>query len=256
METLIILPGWVTKYIGDKEHSIAEYYENILPFLLFSKKNGKKFDVHIIEFPGFGQNPQPENSWQLNDFVEYLNQYIDNLTPHLPHPTVSILGHSFGGQVAAKFAELYPEKVKKLVLYNAACIRENKNSENLFFNLESFKNIGRIIFARFPFLRKIFYKIFVRNSDYAKLSAIMQKTMSNVLEEDLTDILPKIKTETLVLWGNTDTMTPLNQGLKIKKLLPNAKITIHPGGHSFHLKDPKTFSEYIKNFLAPTHQNA
>lgn len=234
MEALIIIPGWITKYIVDKEHSIADYYENIMPFF------EKDFNVKIIEFPGFGTNPEPEKPWALDDFVNYLLEQLNQLEIRNFH----IIGHSFGGQVATKFAYLYPEKVEKLVLYNSACIRDKKEYSHFL------KKIGMVIFAILPFLRWIFYKIFTGSTSYLKLPKIMQKTMSNILKEDLTEILPKIKTETLVLWGSNDKITPLNQGLKIKKLIPNSKIVVHPGGHNFHLQDPKTFTEYVKNFIA------
>lgn len=259
METLIIIPGWVNKYIVNQDKPISQFYDGIVSLL------EKNFQVRLIEFPGFGQTPASSQPWQLDNFVAYLKEYIEPSPPSLFDQLESIvlkkaveiegteegkdkiylLGHSFGGQVAAKFAYLYPEKVKKLILYNAACIRKQKLQEG-----QGWQKLTKFASTRFPFWRKIYYKVFVGQTDYLKLSPVMQQTMSNILQEDLTAILPQLQVETLVLWGSQDKITPLPQGLKIKRLIPDVKMIVHPGGHSFHLQDPLTFVQYIKNFTA------
>lgn len=235
-ESLIILPGWVTKYILDRPRSIAEFYESLVPLL-------SGYAVRIIEFPGFGQTPEPPQPWGVDDFVEFLRAELDRVGIKQAH----LLGHSFGGQVAAKFAFRYPDRVGKLVLYNAACLRERSFKVELMGKL---KNIGSVVFQLVPPLRKVFYKLAIGSTDYARLPLIMRETMGRIVREDLGGILPHLSHETLVLWGSADSVTPLRQGLTIKRLIPRAKIVVHPGGHSFHRTDPSTFASHVKNFLA------
>lgn len=235
-EHIVILPGWVTKYILDREHSIAEFYEPLVPLL-------SGYDVRIIEFPGFGQTPEPPQPWGVDDFVEFLRAELDRIGIEKTH----VFGHSFGGQVAAKFAFRYPDRVSKLVLYNAACLREQSPKLEA---LRKLKNIGGAIFRLVPPLRKVFYKLAVGSTDYTRLPPIMRETMGRIVREDLGGILPHLSQETLVLWGSADRITPLRQGLTIKRLIPRAKMIVHPGGHSFHRTDPSTFASHVKNFLA------
>jgi pimeloyl-ACP methyl ester carboxylesterase len=57
--------------------------------------------------------------WQLDDYVEWLaNQLPSNRS-------VRLLGHSFGGQIAIRFAALYPDRVKQLILIDASGLRDH-----------------------------------------------------------------------------------------------------------------------------------
>ena len=69
------------------------------------------------------------------------------------------------------------------------------------------------------------------SSDYRKASPVMKQTMSNVLAEDVTDDLPKIAASTLLIWGDRDTATPLSDGQKMERLIPDAGLVVLPGGH-------------------------
>lgn len=235
-EHLVILPGWVTKYIIDRSRPIAEFYQPLLPLL-------GGYDVQVIEFPGFGQTPAPPQPWGVDDFVEFLRSELDRNGINKVH----LLGHSFGGQVAAKFAFRYPNRVGKLILYNAACLRPKSFKVEL---ARKFKNLGGFVFGLVPPLRKIFYKLMVGSADYTRLPPVMRETMGRIINEDLGGILPHLSPETLVLWGSADRVTPLPQGLTIKRLIPRARMVVQPGGHSLHRTDPATFASHIKNFLA------
>ncbi len=236
-EHLIILPGWVTRYIIDRSRPITEFYEPLVPLL-------SGYDVRIVEFPGFGQTPEPPQPWSVDDFVEFLRVELDRAGIERTH----LLGHSFGGQVAVRFAFRYPDRVGKLILYNAACLREKNLKVELMGKL---KNVGGFIFRFVPPLRKVFYKLAVGSTDYTRLSPVMRETMGRIVREDFGGILPHLSQETLVLWGSADKVTPLREGLTIKRLIPRAKMVVHPGGHSFHRTDPQTFASYLKNFLKP-----
>ncbi|MRX69063.1 Pimeloyl-ACP methyl ester carboxylesterase [Flavobacterium resistens] len=78
---------------------------------LFSEKNR----VITIDLLGHGESDSlgyvhemEENANAVNEVLEYLN--IEKAT---------ILGHSMGGYVGLAFAELFPDKIKKLVLLNS-----------------------------------------------------------------------------------------------------------------------------------------
>ncbi|MGC8981694.1 MAG: alpha/beta fold hydrolase [Minisyncoccia bacterium] len=236
MEKIIFLHGWINKYIIDEKSDIFEFYKDLIEELR------KSFDVYFVYLPGFDKK-KLERPYNLDDYVEYLKKFVDenNLNNFI------LIGHSFGGQIAAKFSYLYPEKVKKLILYNSACIRRKGLKEKIF---SIFKKPGKIIFNTFPFFRKLFYKIFTGSTAYLKLPENFKKTMQNVLNEDLTNILPSIKNKTLILWGEKDKITPLWQGKLINRLIKGSKLIIQKNGnHSFHKNFLQEFSEYVKNFI-------
>jgi len=226
---LVFLHGWINKYIINREENIFDFYKELVNCLK------EKFDVEFIILPGFSSNKELERPFTLDDYVEYVKKYLEEKGIDKFY----LMGHSFGGQIACKFTYLYPEKVEKLIIYNGACVRKKSLIQKI---LSIFKPLGKTLFTLSPFCKKVFYKIFTGSTDYLKLPSIMQKTMQNVISEDLTPILPEIKTETILIWGKKDKITPLKNAYIINKLIKNSKLIICPqGGHSFH----KTYPQFI-----------
>ncbi len=62
--------------------------------------------------------------------------------------------------------------------------------------------------------------------------------------------LSSITAPTLILWGERDEVTPLEDGERIAGSISGATLTIIPGtGHRPHLEDPATTSGFIADFL-------
>jgi len=235
MKKLVFLHGWVNKYIINKDKNIEEFYQDLLNELK------KYFEVHFVILPGFSNNPEPLKEYFLDDYVEYVKNYVELNKLN----NFYLMGHSFGGQIACKFAYLYPEKVEKLILYNAACIRKESIKQKL---LKPLRKIGQFIFKIFPLFKKAVYKFLTGSTYYLQLSPIMKKTYQNVIKEDLTPLLEKIKVQTIIIWGAKDRITPLWQGKLMKKLIPNSQIFINKSGdHNFHKKDPKFIIDILKS---------
>lgn len=235
MKNLIFIHGWINKYIVEKDKNIEEFYQN----LIYELK--KYFNVHFIVLPGFSNNPEPEKPFTLDDYLEYIKIY----TKEKNLDKFYLMGHSFGGQIACKFAYLYPEKIEKLILYNSACIRKESVKQKI---LKPFRKIGQFLFKACPYFKKITYKILTGSTYYLQLSPIMQKTYQNVIKEDLSPILNKINVETIIIWGAKDKITPLWQGELIKKSIPNSQIFIHNlGDHNFHKDDVKFIIDILKS---------
>lgn len=236
MEKLVFLHGWVNRYIVEKDKNIEEFYKELIDGLR------EKFEVYFVVLPGFSNNPEPEKPFTLDDYVNYVKDFIEKNNLE----NFCLMGHSFGGQIACKFAYLYPEKVKFLILYNPACIRRQGLKVRLF---SKFKNIGKILFKICPFLQKAFYKLFTGSTYYLKFSEIMKKTMQNIIQEDLSEILPYIKTKTLIIWGEKDKITPLKNGQLINQLIPNSKLIVYKNGdHNFHQQDFRFIIKQITDY--------
>ena len=229
---LVFLHGWVTSYIINKNKSIKQEYADVLDLL------SHNFSVFFVELPGFGMQSLPEKPLVLSDYVSFVREFVskNNLKEFV------LAGHSFGGQIAAAFTAQYPECVSNLILYNAACIRKE-------FQETAASKTGRAAFHAVPFLRPIFYRLIGRGGHTA-LPQIMQKTKSNVVRADISSVLEHMTTHTLVLWGESDDLTPLQEGKQIAHLIPGAQLIVHPGGdHVFHKKDPGAFVGYIRTFI-------
>ena len=74
------------------------------------------FYVVAIDGPGFGNSPLlPPERYRLESLVSILYELIDQL--ELDRPVV--MGHSWGGAVAVRYAAAYPEDVRAVVLLDS-----------------------------------------------------------------------------------------------------------------------------------------
>lgn len=62
---------------------------------------------------------------------------------------------------------------------------------------------------------------------------MMKQCMNLALAEDMSAYLPKIRASTLLIWGENDTATPLTDGQKMEKLIPDAGLVVLKGAGHF-----------------------
>lgn len=228
---ILILHGWGSK---------AAAWRETANFLI---RDGYK--VIIPDLPGFGDNPPPEKPWGTDEYVEWIDNFVrrNNLSRFF------LLGHSFGGGLAIKYAILFPEKVEKLFLVAAAFARY-KTCKKIFFGLISqiFK-----IFAFLPFyglIRRAFYKFIVRKSDYAHAKGVMKEIYLKIIKEDLTPQLIEISAPTAIIWGEKDDITPVKWAYFAKDKIKNSELVIiKDGDHDLERKMPRVLSQKIISFL-------
>ena len=202
-----------------------------------------KYTVYAIDLPGFGKSEEPDTPYNLDDYVDLLFQFVIDLDLYNP----IILGHSFGGRIAIKFASLY--KVNKLILVDSAGLK-NKNF---------IKTKTKILLYK---LKKKYYKItknvikyndLLINSgsqDYKDSSTIMKKILVNVTNEYLEKYLKDITCDTLIIWGKKDDVTPYYNAIKLKKKIKNAGlVTLEGVGHFPFIESKKTFNKILKSYL-------
>jgi pimeloyl-ACP methyl ester carboxylesterase len=234
---VLILHGWGSK--SDNWKSVKKFLER-----------KKDIRVYVPDLPGFGKEPMPKEPWSVDDYVEWVNTFCKKEKVN----QFILIGHSFGGGIAVKFSALYPEKVKKLVLVNAAVIRSKSlkyypclvaaKTGNLIFSLPLLSKLK-------PFLRKTLYFL-IGTRDYQRLDLdktnTMKETFKKVVSEDLSCYLPAVQSETLVLWGEKD--TPLSCGYIINGGLPRSKMEIiKEAKHAINLEFPDVLAEKILKFI-------
>lgn len=207
------------------------------------------FRVICPDFPGFGKSKTPFSPWDLENYINWLNEFINFLNLD----KFFLIAHSFGGRIAIKLATKNPEKIKRLILCASAGIKPKSGLKTkIIFYLAK---IGNTIFApkhlaRFKDGARNSFYIFLRNRDYVKANGTMKETIKKVLEEDLLSDLEKIKIKTLIVWGEIDKMVPLKYAFIFKEKIKNSELEILPKiGHSPHLEAPKKLAEIVIKFL-------
>ncbi len=238
METILILHGWG---IGSK--TWVQVKRKL-------EEGGHK--VFVPDLPGFGKCPAPEKPWSIDDYVSWVRNYCEknNLLQFF------LVGHSFGGGLAVKFSSAFPEKVKKLVLV-APKIRRQRNYR--YYLGMVLAKLGAVIFFIPPFCllkplaRKVLYKG-IGTQDYYRLetqkAVTMKETFKKVVSEELVSYLPKIKVPTLIIWGTSDDLTPLEDAYLIHEAIKGSRLeVIKNGEHALNLQKPGTLVEKIVDFI-------
>jgi pimeloyl-ACP methyl ester carboxylesterase len=205
-------------------------------------------DTHesiLLDLPGFGKSGLPDPNGGCFDYADILTQFINKLKLK----NIIYFGHSFGGSLGIILSATQPALVSNLILCNSAYKRTDKKSntasllKRLIYSIPVINSLG-------PILRRLGYALFFRSSDlfkYPKLESNFKKIMS----EDLTYLLAKIKTKTLILWGKEDTQTPIPLAYELKEKIQNSQLTVFPDvKHNLPLVKPQEIAHEIKKFIS------
>ena len=79
----------------------------------------------------------------------------------------------------------------------------------------------------------------------------MKQSFNKIIAEDLTDKLPQIRSETLIINGTRDKETPPNSAWIINKKIENSQLIFFEGaGHFCFIDEPLKFNLAVKEFLS------
>jgi pimeloyl-ACP methyl ester carboxylesterase len=225
-EKLVIIHGWGVK--KDQWNEAIKYLDD--------------FEVILLDIPGF--DLELERPFNFDDYLNFLEKEIN-------FGQFYLLGHSFGGALAMLYTLKHPEKIKKLILYNAAIIRDKKLKRKIsVFISKIFKFLEKIFPEKLLYLpKKAYYKFIIKSYDYLMANENLKKTFINIINTDLKDLPKNLKVETILLWGKYDKTTPLKHGEILKNLIPNSKLIVLEGGHNVHVKNPEEFAQKLKGAL-------
>ena len=243
VKPLLVLHGWGSK--SERWTKVAELLTQI-PSEDSSelKLMQKGMQIIVPDLPGFGLTPEPSTAWNLDNYVDFLYEFSEKV-PELGREFY-LLGHSFGGSVAVKFTIKYNQKIKKLFLISAACVRKVKLSKKILYRLAKIAKVFSFI-PGYALLRKAIYKFVLRKSDYPYVKeGIMKETYLKVVSEDLSWRMPFIKVPTVIVWGSKDTSTPLAEAQIVNQKIRNSKLIVVPDAkHSLQLEVPEILAQKI-----------
>jgi pimeloyl-ACP methyl ester carboxylesterase len=209
------------------------------------------FHVFLPDHPGFGPSPLPDWLTGMDDMVFH---YIDVLNALGLHDAVRIAGVSLGGWVAAEFAAFHPERVKKLVLIDAAGLRIPEVPLPDVFRIPP-QNILPLVFHDLSKAVAVMPKDFGVDAlvqMFHDRSAFARLSWNPYLHD------PKLRrrikhaaqTPTLIVWGRQDQLIPPVYAEEYRKLLPNAQIAyIDQCGHDPTIEQPEEFARVVVEFL-------
>lgn len=235
-ETVVLLHGWGA---------------NITLFADLISLVSQKYRVIAVDMPGFGKSEEPDDSWQVSDYSQFVIDFLSSLDVK----KATFLGHSFGGRVIIKLATCFslPFEIDRIILVDSAGILPKKTPKQIR-KQKRYKFMKKVLLS--PPIKTLFPNALKKlqdksgSADYKAASPVMRKILVSVVNEDLEPLLPEIKQSTLLIWGENDTATPLSDGKRMEELIKDSGlVTIKGAGHYSFLEGKFIFNRVICSFL-------
>ncbi|MEM1312070.1 MAG: alpha/beta hydrolase [Patescibacteria group bacterium] len=217
---LLVLHGWNT--------TGAKIWENFInQFEAVSSTD--ELCIIALDMPGFALSSPPKTVWSPAQYAEFVVDFLVHLRIK-DYSKVSLLGHSFGGGVCSILAANY--SFQKLFLVAPAIVRDQSNSSKK--TIQKITKFAKRI-VKSKWIKKLWYQI-IGSQDYLNSTGIMKDIFRVVVTTDLQAYLKRISIPTLIIWGDRDTYTPIEQAAVIQKQLKNSKLIVFPGiNHGVHI---------------------
>jgi pimeloyl-ACP methyl ester carboxylesterase len=221
----------------------------------------KSFHVVAVDLPGFGQSDKANVLYSPANYARVLKHVADRW---LRRPFV-LVGHSMGAVVSLRYAAAYPDDVQRLVVVDAPGVLHSSSTTSQYLAYLGMEfippaadprdwltNLARKLLAPLERLHPdpqiILSSAQLRQSllgaDPAKIAGLA------VVSEDLRGELPKIRAETLIVWGDQDTLAPLRTGKVLALKLQRSRLAvIEHAGHELMLEAPERFRAALEPFL-------
>jgi pimeloyl-ACP methyl ester carboxylesterase len=199
------------------------------------------FHVIAIDLLGFGYSEKP--TW-FDYSIQAQARMVSRFMNRLGIGRATVVGSSYGGAVAMNLTLDYPEAVEKLVLVDAVCNDDVKDHPIL--KLASLPGIGEAIT---PFL--VDSKMFLR----FRMQGTLAKANHHLITEERIESIRRplsaadghhsvlatsrnwhadrleqdaslIEQQTLIIWGEEDTVIPVKNGYFLHKEILNSRFVI------------------------------
>jgi non-heme chloroperoxidase len=232
-------------------HGVTDSWHSFETTLAYMPKTLHAF---ALTQRGHGNSSKPEGTYRPKDFAADVAAFIK--AKQLGQ--VVIVGHSMGGLVALQFALDYPALTKALVIVDSdAAFKDNPGFPEFTSEVMKLTDPVPYEFAEsFQMstlsqpMEEAYYQRLVAES--LKVPArVWREAMQEILNADLTALLPQIKKPTLIFWGDKDSFCLRDDQEELLKGIAGSTIKIYEGtGHALHWQEPERFTKDLTGFIA------
>lgn len=213
---------------------------------------------YLLDFPGFGRSPEPPQAWAVSDYARLTKSFIQS---ELPDGSFDLLVHSYGARVAIKLLNdpEISDRIDKVIFTGGAGLKPKRKAS--YYVRKYLAKTLKLPFLILPgklrekslnWLRTTQLWKSLGSSDYQTLSGVMRETFVKSVTEYLDDELPGISHEILLLWGEDDGATPIDQAKRMENgLLNGTLVTIKGAGHYAFIDQPRQFTAIARAYLEP-----
>jgi pimeloyl-ACP methyl ester carboxylesterase len=220
-------------------------------WLPFYQSWSKRFRVLVPTHPGFGQSGGFDDISVIEDMAFHYVELFDTLGLD----EVCIGGVSLGGWIAAEFACLWPERVKKLWIADAP---------GLWVPQQPLGDLFRVVRDRDKLRKLLFHDptsaiatLVIRDNPdeesmmaaYQSLTVLARLTWERPYNPKLAKRLHRVRCPTLLLWGAQDKLVPPAYGEAYHRLIQGSQLKLLPQcGHLPMFEREAEFVETVARF--------
>ena len=226
------------------------------------------FRVVVPDQIGFGRSSKPIIPYHFHDMA--LN--TRRLLQHLNVARVSVVGHSMGGMLAARFATQYPDTVERLVIYNPIGLADGRYDQPWVSTDEVY---SRVLASTYQSIRASLFRYVSHNpsawndeferwvrvryawtlsADWPRYAMVQARLSQMPYLDPVVNDWAHIRAPTLVFGGREDSLTPNfpERMQVVADAVPNGRgrLMLLAGlGHVPHLEAPAAFYPALIAFL-------
>jgi pimeloyl-[acyl-carrier protein] methyl ester esterase len=241
---LVLLHGWAMH---------AGLFGTVLPDL------ARRFRVHAVDLPGHGHS-RGIAPYALDAVVDAVAASIDGAEP------LAVLGWSFGGQVALRWAARDPARVARLVLVCTSPRFVAAEDWPHAMSGETLARFGDELAIAWRLTLQRFLTLQVQGSDEGRRALAelrhqlfargdpsreaLRGALAVLASADLRDDAREVRARALVVAGERDTLAPEAAGAWLAEAMPHARFArIAGAAHAPFLSHPAAFDRAIGEFL-------
>lgn len=213
-----------------------------------------------LDLKGFGWSERPEGDYSPRAQASLVLALMDRLGVS----SAAIVAHSWGSSVALAAAIIAPERVTRLSLYGAWIFEQQKPS---MFHWAQADGVGEALFALYyterideRMTRAFYDPTIISESFVERVEAGLEQpgtvaaALAAVRDQDLAALepeYPQVAVPALLVWGREDRVSPLEYGERLARVLPGARLVVHPRcGHFPMIEAFEASTRDLDRFLA------
>src|SRR5262249_22778294 len=209
------------------------------------KRLDDRFRIITLDLPGHGlTGAVPSGDYTQEGMVKFIDEVASMLGLH----QFAIGGNSMGGRASILFTITHSERVTKLILVDSGGLPTRQVEPTpLVYRLMGIPIASRLLLHITPrslvvdglnsaIVRKemITDEMIDRYWDFIRMDGTRAATIarSRIRDKRIRDDIPKIKTPTLILWGEDDRTIPVEAAYAFHAAIAGSKLIVYPNtGH-------------------------
>lgn len=194
----------------------------------------QRYRVYNLDVVGFGRSRGQR--LVLREAGSWMVEWLQTMGIEQAH----LVGHSMGGYIATEAAALAPDTVRRLVLVDALVLPIGRGLVQHVLDL----------MQAVRYMSLNFMPVLVGDALRAGPGTMWRATRE-VLSADLSHRLGEVQAETMVVWGEKDSLLDPELGRELARRLANAIfVCVEGAGHNPMWDRPQRFNELLLDFLA------